>query len=244
MKWYERKGLRWLAFFRIELDRKTDLVALAAFFLSIGGILYQVYLITRGAEVVQFPPEQIAFYAEKSGNVDYVNAGAAMSYVNKGKGDKSAVVKMERLSFELGGKSYELKWQNFVEYSSQGNQQKVENPKPAVPAIIKSGEAITHETHFAPRSVPVENGSVSVIYKNFLRWDQFLSELEKLDKVNVRIISEFYDMKDKEINVYVRITPVAINSLKTNRWDAISCWPITNQSKPNSRQRAFCFFGR
>ena len=222
--WYDRRGLRWLRFLRLELERKTDILAAAAFFISIGGILYQIFLFTRGADVIQFPPEQIVFYPDTSGTVDYINSGAAVSYVNKGKGDKSAVIKAERFIFSIAGRTYELRWQNFVDYSSKGNQLVIENAKPAVPAVVKSGEAITHETHFAPRSLPTENGMDRSKFKNYLAWNTFVTELEKVKELDVRIVSELYDMKDKETNVYIQVTPVMIQSLKNNKWYASSCW--------------------
>lgn len=211
--------------FRLELDRKTDILALAAFFLSIGGLIYQGILAVKKPDVLQFPPDQIVFYPEVSSGTEYVQAGAQSTYVNRGRGDRNAVLKMERLSFNLGGKSYELKWQNFVSYSSDGNKLVVGEPKPAIPAVIKSGEGTSHETHFAPRSFHVPTQSDEVRYKNFLPWDTFISEIEKLQELDLRIVAEFYGLENKETHVYVEITPAVKHALKTNRWSAPSAWP-------------------
>lgn len=214
-----------LSAFRLELDRKTDILALAAFFISIGGLLYQGVLAIKKPDILQFPPEQLAFYPEESNGAKYLQVGAQSTYVNKGRGDRNAVLKVERLLFDLGGKSYELKWQNFADYSSKGTQLVTENVKPAIPAVIKSGEGISHETHFAPRTFHVATQSDAARFKNFLPWDQFVSEIEKVKELDVRIVSEFYGLEDKEARVYVEITPAVIYSLKTYGWAAPSAWP-------------------
>lgn len=216
--------------FRLELDPKTDILALAAFFISIGGLLYQGVLAIKKPDVLQFPPEQILFYPEPSNGVDYLQVGAQSTYVNKGRGERNAVLKVERLLFELGGRSYELKWQTFVNYSNDKNKLVIGDPRPAIPAVIKSGEGTSHETHFAPRSFHVAVQSDKERYKNFLPWDLFVSELEKVKELDMRILSEFYGLEDKEAHIYLEVTPGVIHALKTDRWAAPSAWPRESPS--------------
>jgi hypothetical protein len=226
MAWYDHRGLRWLRFLRLELHRQTDILAAAAFFISISGLLYQGVLSIERPDIVQFPPEQILFFPDKSGNVDYVNVGAQLSYINKGKGDKSAVVRLARMVFDLDGETYELKWQTFEEFASNGNQLKRSAaPRPVVPKVIKSGEAFTEEIHFAPRTLPVvDQSDFATAYKDFLPWDRFVSDLANLKEFDVRIISEFYGLHDQQTKIFIRITPALIQSLKADKWSAPSCW--------------------
>jgi len=212
--------------FGIEVERKTDILAAAAFIISITGLAYQLYGFFQGPAVIQFPPEQVLFFPEQSGNQYYVHAGAQVSYVNKAREGKNAVVKLQRMTFDLDGKTYELKWQLFEKFSSNGNQLiRSGNPEPAEPIIIKAGEAVSKETHFAPRTLSVVNPSDSgTAYKNFLRWDEFVSKLAKVKEFDVRIVSEYYGLKDQETKVFIRITPALIKSLETDRWSAPSCW--------------------
>jgi hypothetical protein len=210
----------------IEVERKTDILAAAAFVISITGLTYQLYGFFQGPAIIQFPPEQLIFFPEKSGDRYYVHAGAQMSYVNKAREGKNAVVKLQRMTFDLDGTTYELKWQFFDKFANNGNQLiRSENPEPAAPIVIKAGEAVSKETHFAPRTLPVVNQSDSATaYKNFLPWDQFVSALPKVKEFDVRIISEFYGFGDQETKVFVRITPALIKSLKVDKWSAPSCW--------------------
>lgn len=212
-------------FFGIEIARKTDILAAAAFVISITGLVYQLYGFATAPKIVQFPPEQLLFFPEKSGNGYYVHAGAQVGYVNKGREGKTAVVKLQRMIFVLEGKTYELKWQFFDMFSNAGSQLlRSDKPEPAVPIVVKAGEAVTKETHFAPRTLPVVSQADLNPYKNFLPWDQFVSELAKLKELDVRIVSEFYGLSDKETKVFFRVTPGLITALKTDKWDAPSCW--------------------
>jgi hypothetical protein len=218
--------------FRLKLDPETDIVALTALFLSIGGLIYQGFLAVKTPDILQFPPEQILFYPEQNNNVDYVQIGAQSTYVNKGKGERNAVLKTERILFDLAGKSYELKWQSFVNYSNKGMELKIDDSKPALPAVMKSGDGASHETHFAPRSFHVGAPTDAGRYKNFLPWATFVSEIEKVKELDLRIVGEFYGLKDKETRVYVEVTPGMIHSLKTNRWAAPSAWPRESKASP------------
>lgn len=129
------------------------------------------------------------------------------------------------MNFDLGTKTYELSWQFFDKFANKGDQLiRSENPEPANPIIIKAGEAVSKETHFAPRTLPVVNQSDSATaYKNFLTWDQFISELEKLREFDVRIVSEFYGLPNPETKVFIRVTPTLTKSLKADKWSAPSC---------------------
>lgn len=223
--WYNRPGLRWLRFFRIEVDRKADLLAVIAFLISTGGLSYDIFLAYKDPDILHFPPDQIVFHREESNGVQYLHVGARSSYLNVHQGDRNVVLNAERLLFDLGGKSYELKWQSFIDYSNKEIELVKDNVRPATPVVIKAGEGVSHETHFAPRSFRVGAQRDAQRYKNFLRWEDFLSEFEKIKELDVRIVSEFYSLKNREVRVYVEIAPGVIYSLKENHWAAPSAWP-------------------
>ena len=67
-------------------------------------------------------------------------------------------------------------------------------------------------------------------YKNFLRWDDFVSEMAKVKELDVQIVTEFYALHDQRINVFIPVTSDFIDALRTDRWDARSCWPRTEKS--------------
>lgn len=223
--WYDRCGLRWLRIFRVRLDRSTDILALFAFLISIAGLIYQIALFVRKPEIVQFPPTQVVFYAVESNNGKYLHIGAQSAYVNRGKGEKSAVLKAERLRFELGGKPYELKWQNFQSYWNIGDELQQGDKAPAIPTVIKAGDGASHETHFAPGSlhpIRMAEGDATLSY---LPWNEFISELGKVSELDIRIIAEFYDLDSTESQVYVEVDEGMTDFMSKHRWTARSAWP-------------------
>lgn len=213
-------------FLGVEVARKTDILAAAAFVISITGLCYQLYGYAASPTIAQFPPKQLLFFPAKSGNGSFVHGGAQVTYVNEGREGKTAIVKLQRMIFTLQGKTYELNWQYFDKFTNAGSQLlRMDKPEPAEPIVIKAGEAVTKETDFAPRTLPIVTESDSATaYNNFLPWDQFVSEIEKMKELDVRIVSEFFGIKDVETKVFIRVTPAFINALKTDKWDAPSCW--------------------
>lgn len=51
--------MKFLRALRVEVERKTDIIALTAFLLALAGILFQAYHFIRGAQVILFPPEEV-----------------------------------------------------------------------------------------------------------------------------------------------------------------------------------------
>jgi hypothetical protein len=96
-----------MRFLGIEVERKTDILALAAFFLSIAGVISQISVFTifflRGAVINVFPPEQVLIRAEtlESGGPRYVRIGARMAYTNSGAPGYSAILRGERVTISV-----------------------------------------------------------------------------------------------------------------------------------------------
>jgi hypothetical protein len=59
-------------FLGIEIERKTDVLAMAAFLISTGSIIGQVALLLRGADVILDGPRQIVlFFGERLDSKNY-----------------------------------------------------------------------------------------------------------------------------------------------------------------------------
>ena len=107
----------------IEVDKKTDILALAAFLLSIAAIISQVTIfllvVFRGAVVTLFPPDQVLLKADalERGGKKYVRIGGRMAYTNTGAPGYNAVIKREVVKVDLGsGATFQHKWQNFESF--------------------------------------------------------------------------------------------------------------------------------
>src|SRR5690349_7220304 len=77
-------------FLGLRVARKTEIIALVAFVLSVSGVLWQVFNYTLGAVVRLFPSDQIVVAAVNkigrnySGQDNLLALIATMSYVNEG----------------------------------------------------------------------------------------------------------------------------------------------------------------
>jgi hypothetical protein len=100
----------------LQINRQTEFIALAAFMLSIGGVLWQVVNIARGAVVRLFPSDQIVFVSADTldrnypGQPDLLLLVATLSYVNEGNAQQNAIVRREYIHFTIGGRPIEQRW--------------------------------------------------------------------------------------------------------------------------------------
>src|SRR5262245_59350604 len=100
----------------IQIERKTDILAFAAFLLSLSSIAYQGASMLRGARVTLLAPRQVTIYLRQFGHEseDYLTFLTSMEYVNSGPPGMNDVVAEESVSFTLAGRSYTHVWHQFV----------------------------------------------------------------------------------------------------------------------------------
>ncbi len=87
----------------IEIDRKTDILALAAFLISVSTIIYTISIFIQGHKVNLIPPETIMLKKEtyETDGEPYIAVIATMAYVNSSKGGFNVVIKKEKVSFKI-----------------------------------------------------------------------------------------------------------------------------------------------
>jgi hypothetical protein len=215
----------------IEIDKKTDILSLAAFLLALAGILYQVYGFFQGPQVILFPPEQIAispFKIVPTGK-EYVRFVVPMSYVNKAQPGYNAVVKKELITFTLGDQSYVHKWQEFGSSTSDNGNFAFVKKSDAQPITINSGSSESHETFFAPfslRATALQKGEDK--YKNYLQWQTFLAELSKNKKIRITVVAEIYSKADLKLKCELDFNDPMIEFLVKKKWTApaMVCVPV------------------
>lgn len=214
-----------IKFLGIEIERKTDILAFAAFLLALAGILYQVFGYLQGPDVKLFPPEQILIFTEKIRADEYVMFATSMAYVNTGQPGYNAALKSESIRFTIAGKKYEQKWQEFISSGSSGNKLIKVKRDEAHPLAINAGSTISHETSFAPRSIHVRNENDKSRFKNFLKWEDFLKSITGSKELVFELVSEIYgDPHPLNIKCKIYVDDNFINLLKEKQWSAPSCW--------------------
>ena len=218
--------------FGIEIDRKTDILAFAAFVISITQLIYSLYGFMSGPRVRLYPSEQILMKV-----VEYPRAGrylmlnTRMAYVNTGQPGNNTAIGKETISFRILGndgewRRYEHQWQRFESFDLVGTSLRSIKSEPAIPVPINAGSAVSHETSFAPRSVPGKEGADK--WKNFLPWEDFIAALNRMESHGIRrleftVTAEILGKKPISTTYEVDLDRNLIDRLTRETWASPAC---------------------
>ena len=87
----------------VQFDRKTDILAFAAFLLGLGGIISQIVGYVRGPEVQLFAPHQVLFhYEDRAQGKSLIRFSAVLAYANAGQLGYNATVRRELMKYTIG----------------------------------------------------------------------------------------------------------------------------------------------
>jgi hypothetical protein len=158
--------------FGLEIDRKTNILSLAAFVLSSAGVAGQIYFFFQGPKVALQPPEQTVFYnlLSADGKTNYLQIASRMAYVNTGQPGFNDAIRKESATLQIGSKTFNFFWQKYV-YTDADGAKFIVNPKgDALPVAINAGAVEAHETSFSP--IPKQGSQVSY-GANYLKFEEF-----------------------------------------------------------------------
>lgn len=211
----------------LEIERKTDILALAAFLLALGGVVFQTYHFFRGASVTLFSPEQITLVAYRYKAPDgpvHLRIASRMAYVNAGQMGYTAVIKRESVRFALTGHVYEQYWQAFTALDAEGQALKTNFQSDAHPQPIEGGSAVSHETYFAPRTVPCrKEDSGCRSGRNFLTLDDFVKSVAPGRELKFELRAELYGDKNQQAACTVNLGEDVLRKLREKGWVAPRC---------------------
>jgi hypothetical protein len=207
----------------LEVERKTDILALTAFLLSFAGIAAQAYFFFRGADTHLFAPEQVLIVGQDyPDGRRFLRLSAPMVYVNRGQSGYNDIVKRETVAFVLDGHPRELQWQEFVASSADGTKILMNKKSDALPLAIAGGATEAHETYFAPRTAKGPDPAA-----NFIAWDAFLAALEKQGEIDFEFRFDRYDADRRTAKCRMKVDEALRLYLKQKGWSARPCAPIT-----------------
>ena len=212
--------------FGLVIERKTDFIALAAFFLAFSSFIAQIIFFFQGPNVKLFPPEQILIKADIFPNAgNYVRFGARMAYVNSAFIGYNDSIRKETISFVIEDNLYEQAWQTFESFDLQDEKLKSSYYSDAHPTPVNAGSSTSHETYFSPRSIRCKkNSSDCNKWINYLKFDEFIDKVTKINKLYFKFKSYTYSDKVLEVNCFIDVDDALIARLKQNRWAAPACW--------------------
>jgi hypothetical protein len=183
----------------LEIARKTELLAFAAFLLSLSAAVWQVVNYFKGPVVRIFASDQVSITTNTALGRTYeaekkmVRFVATMSYVNEGDVGRSGTVRREYLRFAVKDRTYEHRWYEFVSSDIKGGKLQVERISEARPLTLLGGGSASHETLFAPwetecaaQKMGCDTGA------NFVSWDKFLEDIKATKRVVISTSADVY----------------------------------------------------
>ena len=208
-------------FLGIEVERKTDVLAFAAFFISIGS------LVTQGANLIQGPdvslelPRQVLIHGDAyADGFTYTRISTKLVYLNTGSPGYDDVTRLEKASLSFGDRKITLIAQDYIESSVDENDKNkliIDKKSDADPVQIRSGSVVIHDSYFAPW--PDREGEID---GNYLVFSDFISIIEKLDEIKIEFTTTTFsgDVVAQSCNL---IVSEFVQHLKDKGWSAPTC---------------------
>ena len=203
----------------IEIERKTDILAFAAFIISISNLILQFFNLVKGPNLTLESPQQVLIqsYSYSANGKKYIRIAAIMNYFNQGSPGYHDIIKSEEayIKFPNQNKEIKLNAQKYIHSKEKKGELVIETISNAIPVQIKSGDIVSHETLF----VPWTNNETN---KNFIEYSDFLNLLVSNKEINVRFISSNLKNQKKEVQCKLH-TKIFLESLKQKTWSAPVC---------------------
>jgi hypothetical protein len=228
--------------FGLRVGRKTEIIALVAFVLSVSGVCWQVFNYTRGAVVRLFPTDQIVFTASEALGRNYAGESnmlaliVSMSYVNDGETGHNAIIRREYVSISIGGRDIEHRWYEFGSSDVENSALKFKRDSEARPFPATAASATSHETLFAPWEIdcsqaapPCDPG------KNFITWADFISAIKTDPRIAVTTRADVYPSKKVAASCAVRLRDWEIGVLERDHWLSAACVDTTASDEPQRK---------
>lgn len=215
--------------FGLEIENRTDVLAFAAFLLSIATILNQLSSFIEGPEIKLHNSDRVLFKSEafEENGTNYLRLGAALAYTNSGASGYNAALIGETVNYSIGKKTYSQKWQRFITFDVDRKKLVAINSKPAVAATISAGDAIAHDTYFAPFRKQCEASQSQCLSKqwdNYLPFKMFLNQIQNDKKIKLEFIGHIHGHSDEKTTCAVIVDNNMIEKLTKNGWYSASCW--------------------
>lgn len=227
--------------FGLQVGRKTEIIALIAFVLSVSGLLWQVLSYTRGAVVRLFPTDQIVITSADKLGRNYSGQGnllaiiATMTYVNDGDVGHNAIIRREYINFSLGNRNVEHRWYEFGSTDLKDDTLAFDRKSEAHPIPVIAASAESHETLFTAWEVDCEQAAAACDpAKNFVKWPDFISAIKAASQITLTTSADVYPSKRVSASCVLRLRPWEISILETKQWLSAVC---TETSAEGGAQR-------
>ena len=211
-----------IKFLGITIEKKTDILAFAAFVISIGGLLAQATILLRGSDVQLQAVSQVMIYKDSRSDTEhYVNFVGSYFYFNNGSPGYSDVIREERAVLKLGDRAFEFRGIEHGSSSAPVTKNETEvwtKTSDFTPTEVASGKVVFRETRLVPFNSRTE------LETGFLQWPDFLAELETHKTFSLVQISQLINDGELRVSCHFK-TKEFLYALKDKGWSAPICRP-------------------
>lgn len=206
-----------MKFIGIEIEKKTDILAMAAFLLSLGSIAGQAILLMRGSEIVLDGPRQIIlFFESRLSSRNFLNAVSTQIYVNNGSSGFDDILKSETLLLTIAGKRIQLESQDSVDSTRNGDKLVFRSRQAWKPAKIKAGDFISNETLYVPYPSPRDSD------ENAIDRADVEKLLSRSSDLKIELIAKTYGGDKLTSNCLLKAAEIQL-SLEEKGWASLAC---------------------
>ena len=204
--------------FSLEIENKTNILALAAFVLSLGALSGQLSRFLIGPRLMLVPPDQVILRKNTSAqNVERIDILVRMIFLNSGADGYSEIVLKERMSIKLGVDVWEFVALNFVNPQRVEAKLELKDVSDAVPFSVDSGKVVSHFTQYVPLSKPTSSHN-----PNILTWSELLSATREMKPMSFAFTYQTVDKRSLETKC--QINPRSLyDNLLLKGWSAVPC---------------------
>jgi len=201
----------------IEIERKTDILAMAAFLISLGSLIGQAVLLLRGPVIVLDGPRQIILYFESGlSSRNFMNVISTQIYVNNGSPGFDDILKSESILLTIAGRTIQLESLESVDSTRKGIDLVFRSRQAWKPAKIRAGDFISNETLYVPYP-SLKDPDENAIDR---------SDLEKLmagsSDLKVELVAKTYGGKNISSTCFLGVEEVEFG-LSEKGWASLVC---------------------
>ena len=204
----------------IAVERKADVLSLAAFILSFLALCTQIGRYVIGAHIQLLPPEQVIFTKSLNSHKEELTGFVLkLIYANDGAEGYAGVVVKESLTVTLNHRVYSYHGLDFVDPKfSKGTLDPENGRQDATAFVVDSGGVVSHHTRFTSNDDPGPSKSGGYLY-----WGALLSATKPPTTIDFNVVAT--DSNGRSVSSRMcRIDAPTLNEELTNKgWAAFPC---------------------
>ena len=220
---------KWFTLFGLVVVRRTDLLAAAAFALSISTISYQLWQFVRGANPAMYHPDTVYVFFDKYANdVVATRFAGGVSFTNNGDAGHNAVIRDVSTTITVKNRTIEQYWTSFVTVSRRETELFTDIKESAHPVVVSGGSASSYTMTFSPRvrscNLESRNNSACNPAADFVSDVEFLNLLSPNTTTNLKFnATVFNSRRNLESICTISVTDDMILTLAKNDWYSARC---------------------